>query len=147
MDKVKIKVCASEGAHIPKYMTKGAAGADLFANIDEDIVIEPFERALVSTGLKLDIPMGYEVEVRPRSGLAYRHGITLANSPGTIDSDYRGELKVILVNISKEKYIVKNKERIAQMLVKKVDIAQFEKVLSVEDTERGSGGFGHTGKV
>lgn len=143
---IKIKVCAKEGSTIPKYMTAGAAGADICANLKEDLTIQPFERVLVPTGLKFHIPMGYEVEIRPRSGLAYKYGLTLANSPGTIDSDYRGEIKIILTNLSKEPYTIKHGERVAQMLVNKVDIATFEEIDEIGETERGSGGFGHTGK-
>lgn len=118
---------------------------DVLAACEEDIVIEPGDRALVPTGLKLEIPDGYEVQVRPRSGLAWKHGVTVLNAPGTIDSDYRGEVKVILVNLGTEPYVVRRGARIAQMVVAKVERARFEERERVSESERGSGGFGHTG--
>ena len=146
MKKVKIEILKEGKATLPQYMSDLAAGADLFACLDEEVSISPHERKLIPTGIKMSIPKGYEIELRPRSGLALKHGITLANSPGTIDADYRGEVKVILVNLSTETYNIKPMERIAQMLVKKVYKAEFEEVEELEETQRGAGGFGHTGK-
>lgn len=146
MEKVKVKVVTAEGVTLPKYETEGSAGMDIRANIDEPIVLGSLERALVKTGIKMAIPEGYEVQVRPRSGLALKHGITLANAIGTIDSDYRGELGVILINLSKEPYTIQPQERIGQMVLNKIEQIDFEVVTSLDETERGEGGFGHTGK-
>lgn len=136
--------CISKG-DLPVYKTTGAAGADLTALLSEPIVIKPFKRAMVPTGLTLAIPEGYEVQIRPRSGLAAKNGVTVLNTPGTIDSDYRGEIKVILINLGDEDFTVNNGDRIAQMVVQKVEQASFEIVDNLDETERGSGGFGSTG--
>ncbi|WP_130891155.1 dUTP diphosphatase [Fusobacterium ulcerans] len=146
MEKVVVKVVKEENVSLPKYETSGSAGMDVRANIEEPIVLRSLERALVSTGLKIAIPDGYEVQVRPRSGLAIKHGITLLNTPGTIDSDYRGELKVIMVNLSKDEYVINPQERIGQLVLNKVAQMEFVEVDSLDETERGAGGFGHTGK-
>ncbi|WP_176892932.1 MULTISPECIES: dUTP diphosphatase [Fusobacterium] len=146
MEKVVVKVVKEENVSLPKYETSGSAGMDVRANIEEPIVLRSLERALVSTGLKIAIPEGYEVQVRPRSGLAIKHGITLLNTPGTIDSDYRGELKVIMVNLSKDEYVINPQERIGQLVLNKVAQMEFVEVDSLDETERGAGGFGHTGK-
>lgn len=146
MEKVKVQVLISEGVTLPKYETSGSAGMDVRANISEPIVLGSLERVLVPTGIKMAIPEGYEVQVRPRSGLALKHGISMANTPGTIDSDYRGELGVILINLSKEEYIIQPHERIGQLVLNKVAQMEFEVVESLDETERGAGGFGHTGK-
>lgn len=143
---MKIKIVKADNVTLPKYMTAGAAGADIYACLKEDIEVKPMERVLVSTGIKMSIPEGYEVQLRPRSGLAFKHGLTLLNTPGTIDSDYRGEVKVMIANLGTENFIIKNGERIAQMVVNKVPQAEFEIVESLEESERGAGGFGHTGK-
>ncbi|MGL5098859.1 MAG: dUTP diphosphatase, partial [Fusobacteriaceae bacterium] len=126
MEKVKVKIIKSEGVLIPQYMTEESAGMDVRALLEESVVLKPLERALIPTGIKMEIPKGYEVQVRPRSGLAIKNGITLLNSPGTIDSDYRGEIKVILVNLSSEPFEVKNGERIAQLVIQKVYQMSFE---------------------
>lgn len=131
---------------LPQYQTKGAAGMDLRANLEKDIVLKPMERAIIPTGLFLEIPKGYEIQIRARSGLAIKYGITLINSVGTIDSDYRGELKVPIVNLSKENFTIKNGERIAQMILAKYEKINFEVVNILEKTQRGIGGFGSTGK-
>lgn len=131
---------------LPAYQTAGAAGADLRAALETPLTIPPLGRALVPTGLVLDIPDGFEVQVRPRSGLAARHGITVLNTPGTVDSDYRGEVMVILVNLGSEPFIVGRGERIAQMIVSPVVQARFEERPQVTQTARGSGGFGSTGR-
>lgn len=146
MEKVVVKVVKEENVSLPKYETSGSAGMDVRANIEEPIVLRSLERVLVSTGLKIAIPDGYEVQVRPRSGLAIKHGITLLNTPGTIDSDYRGELKVIMVNLSKDEYVINPQERIGQLVLNKVAQMEFVEVDSLDETERGAGGFGHTGK-
>ncbi|MGL4687992.1 MAG: dUTP diphosphatase [Fusobacteriaceae bacterium] len=146
MEKIKVKIIAEQGVVTPEYMTIEAAGMDIRANIKEPIILTSLERAMVPTGIKVEIPVGYEIQVRPRSGLAAKHGITLLNSPGTVDSDYRGELKVILVNLSKDSYTVENGERIAQLVLSKVYKMDLESVDSLNTTKRAEGGFGHTGK-
>ena len=145
--KVKIPVVRKDGAKIPFYASEGAAGADVSACLEKEVVIEPSQRALIKTGLFFEIPKGYEIQVRPRSGLALKHGITVLNSPGTIDSDYRGELMVILMNHSSEPFVVEMGMRIAQIVVAACEIVEFadERVLS--DSERGIGAFGHTGNL
>jgi len=142
---VTIKIKTANGGQLPTYMTPGAAGADVRANVSETLVIAPGKRFAVPTGLFLEIPLGYEVQVRPRSGLALNHGITLPNSPGTIDSDYRGELKVIMLNLGDKDFVVKNGDRIAQLVVAKVHRADFVQHDELTDTHRGAGGFGSTG--
>ncbi|MBP5157809.1 MAG: dUTP diphosphatase [Treponema sp.] len=142
---VKIKVLAKGGAALPVYKTAGAAGADVCAFIEKEIVLAPLERLLVPTGLFFEIPCGYEIQVRPRSGLAFKNGIAVLNSPGTIDSDYRGELKVLLANFSKENFLIHPGDRIAQIVIAPVTIACWETVDSLSDSARGDGGFGSTG--
>ncbi|BDU50768.1 dUTP diphosphatase [Haliovirga abyssi] len=145
-NEINIRVILEEGAKLPEYKTIGSAGMDIFAFINKDLEIAPLERVLVPTGVKMEIPVGYEVQVRPRSGLALKHGLTLVNSPGTIDSDYRGEIKIIMINLGKESYNIKPYDRIGQFILKKVDKAKLEVVSELENTLRGEGGFGHTGK-
>ena len=146
MKKIQVKVVREEGVTLPKYETEGSAGLDVRANIKEPIVLKSLERVLIPTGLKVAIPEGYEIQVRPRSGLAIKHGITMLNSPGTVDSDYRGELKVIAVNLSNESYTIEPNERIAQLVLNKVEQIDFIEVAGLDETEIGEGGFGHTGK-
>lgn len=147
MEKVIVKIVReNDKIELPKYETSGAAGMDIRANISEPIVLGSLERTLVPTGLKIAIPDGYEVQVRPRSGLALKHGITLLNTPGTIDSDYRGELKIIIANMSKDAYTINPDERIGQLVLNKVEQIEWEVVETLDETERGAGGFGHTGK-
>ena len=146
MEKVVVKVVREGNVLLPKYETSGSAGMDVRANIEEPIILGSLERVLVPTGLKIAIPEGYEVQVRPRSGLAIKHGITLLNTPGTIDSDYRGELKVIMVNLSKDEYTINPQERIGQLVLNKGAQMELVEVDSLDETERGAGGFGHTGK-
>ncbi len=146
MEKVKVKVVTAQGVTLPKYETEGSAGMDIRANITEPITLGSLERKLVPTGIKVSIPEGYEIQVRPRSGLALKHGISMANATGTIDSDYRGEIGVILINLSKDEYTIEPQERIGQMVLNKVEQIEFEVVTSLDETERGEGGFGHTGK-
>ncbi|MFK8281435.1 dUTP diphosphatase [Capnocytophaga cynodegmi] len=130
---------------IPCYQTEDSAGMDIRASLDKPIVLKPLGRIVVKTGLFLEIPKGYEVQIRPRSGLAAKHGITVLNSPGTIDADYRGEIGVILVNLSNEPFTIENGERIAQMVFAKYEKAKLEETTELSDTERGTGGFGSTG--
>jgi dUTP pyrophosphatase len=143
---MKVKIVNKSSNELPEYSTEHAAGMDLRANLIEDVVLEPLERKLIPTGLFIELPVGYEAQVRPRSGLAFKGGITVLNSPGTIDADYRGEVKVILINLSSEKFIIQHGERIAQMVVARHETINWEKVEILEDTARGEGGFGHTGK-
>lgn len=143
---MKIKIINKSKHELPDYATNGAAGMDLRANIEEPIVLKSLERTLVSTGLFLEVPVGYEAQIRPRSGLAFKNGITVLNSPGTIDADYRGEIKVILVNISNQNFIINDGERVAQMIIAKHEQAEWIEVEQLIETERGAGGFGHTGK-
>ena len=145
MNKVNIKCVASEGAVIPEYKTEGAAGADVCAHIESDIVIPVGKSSMIPTGLFFEIPEGYEIQVRPRSGLAAKNGITVLNTPGTIDSDYRGELRVILINLGNEDFTIHNKDRIAQIIIAPVIQAVFVPTSSLSETERGAGGFGSTG--
>ena len=145
MTKINIKVVAKEGAKLPLYKTSGAAGADICALLEKPLVIESGKSAMVPTGLFFEIPQGYEVQIRPRSGLAAKNGVTVLNTPGTIDSDYRGEINVILINLGDKPFTVNSGDRIAQMLVAPVTQADFSIVSSLEETERGAGGFGSTG--
>ena len=145
MEKINVKVINQSPYELPNYETPGAAGMDVRANISESILLKPLERTLVKTGLFLEIPIGYEAQVRPRSGLALKKGITVLNSPGTIDADYRGEIGVILVNLSNENFEIHPGDRIAQLVFAAHAIAQLEPVISLENTERGTGGFGSTG--
>jgi dUTP pyrophosphatase len=142
---MKIRIVNRSKHPLPSYETAGSAGMDLRANLDTEIVLRPLERALVPTGLFLEIPLGYEAQIRPRSGMAIRKGITLLNTPGTIDADYRGEVKIILVNLSNEDFTVCDGERIAQMVIAAHETAEWAEVEELEETERGAGGFGHTG--
>jgi dUTP pyrophosphatase len=144
--KVEIECIVQDGAKLPVYQTAGSAGADVCAFLKEDFILEPMERAAIPTGISFAIPAGYEMQVRPRSGLALKNGITCLNTPGTIDSDYRGEVKVILINLGKEPFTIRNGERIAQLVVKPVVCADFAQVSVLDKTARGAGGFGSTGK-
>lgn len=142
---MKIKVVNKGHQQLPAYATGQSAGMDLRANLDAPIVINPMERKLVPTGLHIALPSGCEAQIRPRSGLALKHGITVLNSPGTIDADYRGEVMVLLVNLSSEPFTVNDGERIAQMVIARYEKVGFEPVDALDDTERGEGGYGHTG--
>lgn len=146
MAETVVRILAEEGASLPEYKTEGSAGADLRAFLREAIALGPGERTAVPTGLRIELPPGFEAQVRPRSGLALRDGVTCLNSPGTIDSDYRGEIRVILVNLGSEAAIVRPGDRIAQLVVAPVIRARFAAVDSLAETERGAGGFGSTGK-
>ncbi|HEY1586120.1 MAG TPA: dUTP diphosphatase [Polyangia bacterium] len=134
------------GAQLPKYMSEGAAGMDLHAALDADVTIAPGERALVGSGVAIALPAGHEAQVRPRSGLAMKHGVTVLNAPGTVDEDYRGEIKVLLVNHGKDAFVVKNGERIAQLVVAKVARVALVEQDGLDETIRGAGGYGHTGR-
>ncbi len=142
---LSINIINKSNNELPCYSTKLSAGLDLRAFLPSEIILKPLERAMVPTGLFIELPAGYEAQIRPRSGLAIKHGISVLNSPGTIDADYRGEIKVILVNLSNENFIIKSGERICQMVVAKHETIQFNRVNELDDTERGAGGFGHTG--
>lgn len=145
MDRVSVEIINSSGNALPAYETTGSAGMDLRAAIDEPVVIGPLQRAMIPTGLRIALPEGYECQIRPRSGLAAKHGVTVLNSPGTIDADYRGEIKVILVNLSDVPFTVNPGERVCQMVVARYSRVEWVQVETLDVTERGSGGFGHTG--
>lgn len=142
---VKIKIVNKGQQPLPTYATAQSAGMDLRANIDAPITLRPMERQLIPTGLHIALPEGFEAQVRPRSGLALKHGITVLNTPGTIDADYRGELKVLLVNFSNTDFVINAGERVAQMVIARYEKVDFEQVIELDDTERGAGGYGHTG--
>ena len=143
---MKINIINHSNHPLPAYETAHAAGMDLRAFTTEEITIKPLQRLLVPTGLHIELPIGYEAQIRPRSGLAYKHGIGIVNSPGTIDADYRGELKVLLVNLSDTDFVINNGDRIAQMVIAKHETISWESVTELSDTARGAGGYGHTGK-
>lgn len=143
---IQVKIVNEGKQQLPQYATAGSAGMDLRADIDKPIVLKPLERKLIPTGLKIALPVGYEAQIRPRSGLAIKYGVTVLNSPGTIDADFRGEVCVILVNLSNNDFVVNPSERIAQMVVAKHEQVDFQIVETLDETERGDGGFGHTGK-
>lgn len=142
---VKIKIINKSDNLLPEYATSGSSGMDLRAFLKEDLIIKPLERVVIPTGLYVEIPDGYEIQIRARSGLALKHGLSLPNGIGTIDSDYRGELGVIIINLSKEEYTVKSGDKIAQMVLSKYEKIQLEQVDVLDESKRGSGGYGHTG--
>ena len=143
---MNVKIVNQSKHALPAYATSLSAGMDVRANISEPVVVKPMERVLIPTGLFIQLPKGFEAQIRPRSGLALKHGITVLNSPGTIDADYRGEIRVILINLSAEPFIINDGERICQMVVAPHSQVQWEETASLEDSDRGEGGFGHTGK-
>ena len=143
---MKIKVINRSSNPLPAYETVDSAGMDVRANLEESVQLKPMERKLIPTGLFMEIPSGYEVQVRPRSGLALKHGITLLNTPGTIDADYRGEIGIIMINLSQDVFEIKHGDRVAQLVINKFEQISWEEVELLETTERGAGGFGHTGK-
>ena len=143
---MRVKIINKSDNQLPAYETASSAGMDLRAFTDTDIVLKPFERKLIPTGLFIELPDGYEAQIRPRSGLAIKSGITVLNSPGTIDADYRGEIKVILINMSNTDFTIKSGDRICQMVIAKHEKVEFVEVEEINETERGAGGFGHTGK-
>ncbi len=142
---IPVKIKIMPGAVIPAYHSRGSSGADIFACVEEPVIIHPGDTALVPTGIRLEIPEGYEAQIRPRSGLALKNGITLLNTPGTIDSDYRGEIKIIMANLGKNEFVVERGMRIAQMVFAKVYRGHFIECGELEETERNEGGFGHSG--
>lgn len=146
MQTIKINIINKSAHPLPSYATAGAAGLDIRANLEQPLTLAPLERFLTPTGLFIELPEGYEAQVRPRSGMAIKQGITCLNSPGTIDSDYRGEVKVILINLSNGPQVINNGDRIAQIVIAKTEQAELFLVHELEDTARGDGGFGHTGK-
>lgn len=143
---MEVKIINKSKHQLPQYATNLSAGFDLRANIDNPITLQPLQRCLVPTGIYMELPTGYEGQVRPRSGLAIKKGVTVLNSPGTIDADYRGEISVILINLSSEPFLIKDGERIAQMVIAKHEVAEWKEAEELSETDRGEGGFGHTGK-
>lgn len=145
MEHIKVKIINKSGHELPAYETPSAAGMDVRACLTEPVTLAPLERALIPTGLRIQLPQGYECQIRPRSGLALRHGISLVNTPGTVDADYRGEIGVIVINLSNEPFTINDGERICQMVVKEYVHVTWEPVERIDETERGDGAFGHTG--
>ncbi len=146
MPTIEIKIINKSSNALPEYATTGSSGMDIRANLDIPQTLQPLERTLIPTGLFIELPQGYEAQIRPRSGLAIKQGITCLNTPGTIDADYRGEIKVILINLSQEEQVIHHGDRIAQMVVQTVEQVQWKPVEEIADTVRSAGGFGHTGK-
>jgi dUTP pyrophosphatase len=142
---MKVKIVNHSKHPLPKYETVASAGMDIRANLNDSVLLRPLERAMITTGLFIELPLGYEAQVRPRSGMAIKHGITVLNTPGTIDADYRGEIKVIMVNLSNQEYKIKDGERIAQLIIAQHAKADWDEVKELNETVRGAGGFGHTG--
>lgn len=145
MERIKVKIINDSGHELPAYETFSAAGMDVRAKLDQPVTLAPLQRALIPTGLRIQLPHGYECQVRPRSGLALRHGISLVNTPGTVDADYRGEIGIIVINLSSEPYTITDGERIAQLVVKEYVRVEWEPTDHIDETRRGDGGFGHTG--
>ena len=143
---MRVKIINKSDNSLPEYATAHSAGMDLRANLKESVTLKPLERALIPTGLFIELPAGYEAQIRPRSGLAVKHGISVLNSPGTIDADYRGEICVVLVNLSNSEFVINHGERICQMVVASHSTVQWEETNDLEASDRGAGGFGHTGK-
>lgn len=143
---MRVKIINKSNNSLPNYATAYSAGMDLRANLQDSVTLKPLERALIPTGLFIELPVGYEAQIRPRSGLAVKHGISVLNSPGTIDADYRGEIRVVLVNLSNEAFVINHGERICQMVVAKHATVEWEETNELEESDRGTGGFGHTGK-
>jgi len=142
---MKINIINQSRHALPSYQTNASAGMDLRANLEKSVILNPLQRALIPTGLYLELPLGYEAQIRPRSGLAYKYGISIVNSPGTIDADYRGELKVLLVNLSDQNFTIEDGERIAQMVIAKHETVEWQEAIILSETERGAGGYGSTG--
>lgn len=143
---MRVKIINKSNNSLPQYATAYSAGMDLRANLDKPVTLKPLERALIPTGLFIELPAGFEAQIRPRSGLAVKHGISILNSPGTIDADYRGEIRVVLVNLSNEEFVINHGERICQMVVAKHATVEWDETSELEASDRGAGGFGHTGK-
>jgi dUTP pyrophosphatase len=142
---MQVKIVNQSKHNLPAYQTEHAAGMDIYANLDEEVLLQPLQRTLVPTGLFIELPVGFEAQIRPRSGLANKHGITVLNTPGTIDADYRGEVKIILVNLSDQDFVVRDGERIAQMVIARHESITWEQVSVLSETNRGAGGYGSTG--
>jgi dUTP pyrophosphatase len=145
MERIKVKIINDSSNPLPAYETPSSAGMDVRARLDSPVTLQPLQRALIPTGLRIQLPQGYECQVRPRSGLALKHGISLVNTPGTIDADYRGEIGIIVINLSDQPYTITDGERIAQLVIKEYVHVTWEQVDRIDETERGEGGFGHTG--
>jgi dUTP pyrophosphatase len=146
MGKLTVRIVNQSNNQVPVYATEGSSGMDIRAYLSEGIILQPLQRELIPTGLFLELPQGFEAQIRPRSGLAIKQGLTCLNTPGTIDSDYRGEVKVILINLSAEPQAIQSGDRIAQMVVQKVEVVGWEEAANINETQRGQGGFGHSGK-
>src|SRR6187455_2362393 len=146
MHTIQVNIVNTSTNPLPAYATSGSAGMDIRANLTEPVTLHPLERELIPTGLFIELPEGHEAQIRPRSGMAIKQGITCLNSPGTVDSDYRGEIKIILINLSTEEQVINHGDRIAQVIIQKTERAEFEQVEFLNETERATGGFGHTGK-
>jgi dUTP pyrophosphatase len=146
MSAIQVKIINHSSNPLPEYATAGSSGMDIRANLEIPQTLHPFERALITTGLFIELPVGYEAQIRPRSGLAIKHGITCLNTPGTVDSDYRGEIKIILINFSNEKQVIHHGDRIAQMIIQRVEKIIWQETEELQVTTRNAGGFGHTGK-
>ncbi len=146
MSAIEIKIINHSSNALPEYATSGSSGMDIRANLDVPVSFQPLERVLIPTGLFIELPSGYEAQIRPRSGLAIKHGVTCLNTPGTIDADYRGEIKIILINLSQQEQVIAHGDRIAQMIIQRVETAIWKEVEELAVTERNAGGFGHTGK-
>ena len=147
MQAIRVNIVNRSSNPLPAYATAGSSGMDIRANLDETVTLQPLERKLIPTGLFIELPEGYEAQIRPRSGMAIKQGITCLNSPGTVDADYRGELKVILINLSNEEQVINNGDRIAQMIISKTEKAELVLVEQLNESMRGEGGFGHTGII
>lgn len=145
MERIKVKIINDSSNPLPAYETPSSAGMDVRARLDSPLTLQPLQRALIPTGLRMQLPQGYECQVRPRSGLALKHGISLVNTPGTVDADYRGEIGIIVINLSNEPYTITNGERIAQLVIKEYVHVTWEQVDRIDETKRGEGAFGHTG--
>lgn len=145
MERIKVKIINDSSNPLPAYETPSSAGMDVRARLDSPVTLQPLQRALIPTGLRIQLPQGYECQVRPRSGLALKHGISLVNTPGTVDADYRGEIGIIVINLSDQPYTITDGERIAQLVIKEYVHVTWEQVDRIDETERGDGGFGHTG--
>ena len=146
MEKINVRVINKSSNPLPAYATSGSSGMDLRANLSAPVTLQSLERTAVPTGIFIELPEGYEAQVRPRSGMAFKQGITCLNTPGTVDADYRGEIKVILINLSREEQVIQHGDRIAQMVIQKITVADWIETTTINDTMRGIGGFGHTGK-
>jgi dUTP pyrophosphatase len=142
---MKVKIVNHSKHNLPAYSTVFSAGMDIYANLDEPVILPPMQRTLIKTGLFIELPIGFEAQIRPRSGLALKKGITVLNTPGTIDADYRGEIGIILINLSSEEFVVNDGERICQMIIARHEVVEWEECNELNDTKRGVGGFGHTG--